>query len=161
MSTFNEHITQAKSNLVFLRLTNTQNNAFWDWQVTICFYTGLHLINAHIAKVANMHYRKHEEVNTAINPFASLSPCKLPENVFLAYMKLQGLSRRARYLIHEDKENKSTANHFTYDKHFSRAIKHLDTLLKYLNVSYKIDFETSKIVCIEFNGKDTEYFSKA
>ncbi len=107
-----------------------------------------------------MHYRKHEEVNSAINPYAVLSPCKLPENVYLAYMKLQGLSRRARYLINEDYTNKSTSAHFTYDKHLSKALKHLDTLLKYLAVSYKIEFEAFKIKCIEFKGNDTEYFIK-
>lgn len=160
MPSFNEHITQAKRNLDFLYLTNSKNNNFWDWQVTICFYTSLHLVNAHIANIANLHYRKHEEVNVAINPYSAVSPCKLPENVYLSYMKLQGLSRRARYLIHEDYTNKSSSNHFTYDKHLSKAIRHLDVLLNYMTISYKVVFSTQLINCLEFKDTDTKYFKK-
>ncbi len=160
MPSFNEHISQAKRNLEFLHKTNTHNGDFWDWQVTICFYVGVHLVNAHLAHVSNLHYRKHEEVKNAISPYSKLSPCKLPENVYLSYTKLQGLSRRARYLIHENHKNKGTTNHFTYGKHFTRAVRHVDTLMKYISVAYKIDFETVTIDCTEFKDNDIKYFVK-
>lgn len=160
MPSFSEHISQSKRNLKFLELINSTDNSYWDWQVTVSFYCSLHLINAHIAQKVNLHYRKHEEVNNIINPYTN-SPCPLPEDIYLSYMKLQGLSRRARYLIHEDKSNKSETNHFTYDKHLCKAIKHLDNLMKYFQKSYDVSFEKSKINCIQFKDNDITFFIKS
>ena len=160
MPSFQEHINQAKRNLDFLSSTNSANNSFWDWQVTICFYVGVHLINAHIAQKSNMHYRKHDEVNNTINPFLGLSPCRLSELEYLAYMKLQHSARRSRYLVHDDPKNKSTDAHFTHDKHFKKSIKHLDTLMKYMNQQYRVDFNVIGIDCPSFVDSDIKYFRK-
>lgn len=107
MATFDEHIQQAKRNLSFLHKVNTGIGQCWDWQVTISFYTAVHLVNAHIASRSNHHYRSHELVNNAINPYSLTSLSKLPEEEYLAYIKLQNLSRRARYLCHDDPKNRS------------------------------------------------------
>jgi galactokinase len=161
MPSFNEHISQSKVNLKFLRLVNsTAEGSFWDWQVTICFYVGVHLINAHLAKQAGLHYRKHEEVNNVISPYSTLSPCKLPEQVYLSYMKLQNLARRARYLVNEDRRNMETTPFFTYDKHLMRSLKHLDNLMQYMHASYSVNFDACEIKCMGFEDRDIKFFNK-
>ena len=72
----------------------------FDWQVTICFYTAVHLINCHLANFG-LQYRKHKDVKDALNPY-TISPAKLPEDEYSAYISLQSLSRRSRYLVNEN-----------------------------------------------------------
>lgn len=155
MASFEEHIHQAKNNLSFLVETNIRNSSNWAWQVTISFYVAVHTINAHIAKMANLHYRTHEDVKNAINPHNPLSVTKIPENVYLSYAKLQGLSRRARYLCHEDYEKKETRAFFTYDRHFAKAIKNLDKLLDYFQQEYSINWGNMEVGCMDLSKKDT------
>lgn len=99
MPSFEEHIIQVNRNLNFL--TNINNNVTdcCDWQITVCFYTALHIINAHLSKF-DLQYRKHSDVNHAINPY-TISPGRIPEDVYISYMSLQSLSRRSRYLVNE------------------------------------------------------------
>lgn len=82
MATFDEHISQAKKNLLFLESINIHCKQFYDWQVTVCFYSCLHFVNAHLSKF-DLQYRKHKDVKDALNPF-SLSPAKLPEDEYSA-----------------------------------------------------------------------------
>ena len=88
MANFSEHISQAKRNLTFLKSINALENNNWDWQVTAAFYSAVHLINAHLATKADLHYRSHKKVDDAINPYSPLSLTKLNEKEFLAYKKL-------------------------------------------------------------------------
>lgn len=159
MPGYSEHILQAKNNLRFLEQTNlTHKDNYWDWKVTVSFYACVHLVNAHLAEGTNLHYRKHSEVENAIN-FANTTSLKaVPKDVYLAYRKLKGLSRRSRYLISDDVENKSETVHITYDKHFSRAIKNLNILLKYICDTYKESIPKYKVNCIEIRS-DFEYFT--
>ena len=98
MAKAEQHFGQAKSNLEFLEGINKALPTKLDWQVTVCFYITLHIINAHIPTVG-VHYKSHRDVFNAISPKATASPSKLPDLVFLAYQKLFELSRRARYLV--------------------------------------------------------------
>ena len=158
MASFDEHINQAKSNLSFLSLTNQHNQSFWDWQVTIAFYVAVHVANSHISKTANLHYRTHEDVKNALNPYNPLSICKISEAAYLCYTKLEGLSRRSRYLCNENNDNRSTSNHFTYDKHFAKAIRHLDCVLDYFDNLYKIKFPKTKISCQDISKSENLKF---
>lgn len=157
MAEFSEHINQAKSNLSFLKSILDQKD-YWDWKVTVSFYVAVHLINAHLANKANLHYRSHDRVDKAINPFYPTSVTKLTEDNYLAYTKLQGLSRRSRYLINEKKSNKSENNHFTHEIHFIRAIKNLDKVLKFINDEYEIAFDSLDIDSEHYKSKSLEYF---
>lgn len=105
-----------------------------------------------MARKANLHYRTHEDVKHAINPYSKLSLCVLPENIYLAYVKLEGLSRRARYLCSDDMKNRSEDEFFTYDKHFAKAIKNLDILLDFFKAEYKLSYPPLPIVCIELTA---------
>jgi len=117
MANYNAHITQAKKNLYFLNSITDTNN--FEWQVTVCFYVAVHLINAHLAKQVNQHYRSHGQVDLAINSRNPMSPARLTDDLYLAYNKLFNLSRRARYLIHDDKENTDTKEFLTYSIHLT------------------------------------------
>ena len=153
MASFENHIQQAKKNLSFLEQTNSIKNDFWDWQVTISFYVSVHLVNAHLANTADLHYRTHEHVKNEINPFNTRSSCSIPENVYLDYAKLEGLSRRSRYLCHNDPAIRDTNAHFTFDKHFAKAVKCLDRLLNYFNTKYSLCIKDIQIQCIELSTK--------
>ena len=158
MASYKDHINQANNNLRFLESINLKIGLFWDWQVTVCFYTAVHLINAHISNKSNQHYRSHELVNNAINPFNQTSITKLSEEEYTSYIKLQNLSRRARYLVHEDSSNKAQKAFLTYDKHFSKAIKHLDRLLIYISNEYKENFDKVSLNCIELKSTNLKNF---
>ena len=68
MASYEEHIFQVQSNLKFLQeISSGLTEQYWDWNVTVCFYAGVHLINSHIASTTNLHYRRHDEVSVAIS----------------------------------------------------------------------------------------------
>lgn len=157
MASFDEHINQAKRNCEFLSYVNRDYPLFWDWQTTISFYSAVHLVNAHIARIADLHYRSHEQIETAINPYG-VSPCKLPEEIFLAYYNLQWLSRRSRYLISDEASDQSTSVHFTKGKHLTRAIKRLNTLMEYIAERYGQAFEVHSINCPSLEKETLKYF---
>lgn len=136
MADFTEHISQANRNLTFLEKINTNVEDCYDWQVTTSFYTGVHLVNAHIASQINQHYRSHEDVDNCLNPFKGDAKCRLSQDAYLNYKKLQGLSRRSRYLCSESFDNKETRLRLTFDKHLYKAMKNLDALIFYLNQIY-------------------------
>lgn len=160
MPTYNDHIFQAKHNIEFLEEIEELKN-FPDWKVTVCFYISLHLINAHLAK-NQLQYRKHTDVKHAINPNVVMSLTKLPVDEYVAYEALRSLSRRSRYLVNEkDNQLKSTNPHFTYDKHFAKAIRHLDKLITFFNSKYNLGIKTIKVTCAEISQSDNlNFFSK-
>ncbi len=159
MAGFENHIEQAKHNLLFLDETSHFSpNEFWDWKVTICFYVAVHIVNSHLAKKIHAHYRSHNDVSNALNPNNPLSPTKVPEEIYLAYKKLQGLSRRSRYLVHDNPKNHAEEKFLTYDKHFAKAIKNLDILIQYITTNYGVHFEKHSTTCIELKNTPLNHF---
>ena len=158
MASFESHIEQAMSNLNFLRNVNEHINSSWDWQVTTCFYAAVHLMNAHISRKDNKHYRTHEQVKSALNPFVSDSPCKLSQSHYESYVSLMNLSRRSRYLCKENGATSATPK-FTSDRHLGKALYHLDILMSFINTEYGIHFAKIDIDCIELKGKNLAFFS--
>jgi hypothetical protein len=160
LAKFEEHIKQAKQNLEFLNKVNQQIDNHYDWQVTICFYVAVHLANARISKFG-VQYRKHIDVNYALNPENITSICKLPEDEYVSYIILHNLSRRARYLVNDKPEDIKNANaFFTYEKHFAKAIRHLDKLLTYFSTSYQITFDATTIKCAIINDNEELFVFK-
>jgi hypothetical protein len=162
MPSFNSHLDQVLKNLKALEYVNSKQD-FWDWQVTICFYTAVHLINFHLDKLCNMHYNSHVETETAINPAKLTSPTKLDDDTYTSYMSLKNLSKRSRYLCHENKDiNDTTMAYYTYEKHFSKAIYHLDKVIKYVDVKYSLKILKTKVI---FNSmklnSEVQYFKVA
>ena len=92
MPRYEDHIKQVNSNLQFLQKINQNAPDHLDWQVTVCFYSALHLVNAHLATL-NLQYRNHTDVRDIINPYNKLSLGKLPEDEFVSYDSLFSNSR--------------------------------------------------------------------
>lgn len=148
MPNFEDHISQAQSNLRFLHEVNSKISDAVDWQVTVSFYTALHFVNAHLAKY-DLHYRKHVDVDHAISFENSLSVAKLPQDVYLSYKKLQSLSRRSRYLVNSNVNPKVESAHLTYSVHFAKALRHLDKLLYFFDKKYALNLNLITVNCID------------
>jgi len=162
LATFDEHISHSKDNLDYLSKINNSINERWDWQVTVCFYSALHLINAHVVKKTGKNYLSHSQISNAINPYNSLSISKLDESTFLAYEKLFQLSRRSRYLLSENfkkgDEVEIQPACLTYSKHFKKTICHLNTIVQFISNAYNVEFAITEVICIDLNGLTFENF---
>lgn len=157
MASHQDHIKQALHNLSWEQV-NKNLPQFYDWQVTVCFYSALHFVNAHLSHF-NLQYRKHKNVKDVLNPFA-MSPARLPDE-YIAYVTLQSLSRRARYLVSEKDNNLNTAQaFFTYEKQLSKALKHLNTLLSYFNGRYHLNIRPIEVNCQELRYQDVTFIIK-
>lgn len=156
MGNFSEHIQQSKKNLNFLSKINIISNDNWDWQVTVCFYSAVHLINAHIVATTNKNYLSHNQVAEIINPYNQLSVGRLDEATYLSYTKLHQLSRRARYLLNENFKKKGVVDVqpacLTYDIHFKKSIHHLDNIINFITKTHSENFAKQNISCIELKG---------
>lgn len=160
MAQFDDHITQANRNLNFLSAINRNVTDCCDWQVTACFYAALHLVNAHLSKY-NLQYRKHKDVNYALNFASTTSPARLPENEYLAYTALQSLSRRSRYLVNEKDQNLNSVQPFlTYDKHLARSLRHLNLLIQHFESRYSLGIDSVDINCAEIKTGEMKFFKK-
>lgn len=162
MGSFNEHISHSINNLDFLAKVNYSINDRWDWQVTICFYSALHLINSHIVSKTGKNYLSHSQVADIINPYNQLSVGKLDEDTYLSYNKLFQLSRRSRYLLNENFKKKGIVDIqpacITYDKHFKKSIYHLDKIMSFITKNYNVSFEKTTIKCIELRKGNFKNF---
>ena len=163
MASFESHIEQTAKNLKFFQEINTKSD-FFDWQVTALYYSAIHLMNAHIAKVGNLHYQSHSELKKALNPDYPLSIGKIPESIFDHYISLEKLSRRARYLSNErTNEQDGSIAFFTFEKHVSKAIQKLNTILLYFCSIYPtLKFENIQLHCPKVKEElkiSLEYFS--
>ena len=149
-----DHISQAKTNLQFLQEINKKIDGFYDWKVTVCFYTAVHLVNSHLSNF-DLQYRSHADVNYALNPETRLSLSKLHEDEFVAYVSLQSLSRRSRYLVNEkDSKLRTDQNFITYEKHYAKALRHLDKLLKFFTSKYKFEIQPIQVQCSYLSSND-------
>jgi hypothetical protein len=159
LPSFDAHIKHVRHNLTTLQQFNAAMPECFDWQVTMCFYTAVHLVNAHLAKFG-LHYQSHENVKNALSPFMPVSVSKIPEDEYAAYVGLQHLARRSRYLVNEkDQKNKDEEQaHLTYDKHLTKACRHLDTLLKFFAEKYNLAFDQAEVEGTGLNHNETLKF---
>ena len=147
MASFEQHVTQAKSNLKFLKQV-TDGSTFYDWQVTTCFYAAVHLVNAHIAKVSDAHYRSHEKTKLAINPHNSSAVQPFDADVHDDYVSLEKLSRRSRYFCNpEGDAAMDKIASITKIKHVKKAMVQLNSVMTYFKDIHGIDFDAIEITC--------------
>jgi len=133
---YTAHIEQSIKNLQFLQNINNTFPDSYDWQITVCFYVAVHLVNAHLAKSHNLHCRSHEDVKLAISPTNPTSLCRIDERPYTAYEKLSNNSRRARYLISED--HKDDSAHYVSEKYIAKSIRELDKVIIFFAGQYGI-----------------------
>lgn len=156
MPAFNDHIDQANENLGFLEYLNLNcDGSFLDWKVTVSFYVAVHIINAHLSK-HGLQYRSHSLVQEAINPRNQFTIAKVSEPVYLAYRKLQGLSRRSRYLVNEKAPASTTASKI-YETHINKSIRHLEVLLKFCDEHLTVSIKGFKIQSASLNKEQFKY----
>ena len=113
-------------------MINEKSIEFYDWKVTVAFYTSVHIINAHLAKTIDQHYQRHCDAELALNPENVCSPSKIEMDIYVSYKKLHNLSRRSRYLIHEDSKNRVAERpHYISENHFNKAKNRLKEIIAY------------------------------
>jgi len=136
MPSFKEHLIQVRSNWQALQLAFATECL--DWQITICFYSAYHLLQAHFAKFGK-HHVSHNEVKAATDPENKKSKTRLKADIFTAYEELQVLSRRARYLF--DGKNPDRSKAYLIDEtHAAAAIQHLNSIAVYFSKKYHLSF---------------------
>ncbi|PUZ23901.1 hypothetical protein GA0116948_10821 [Chitinophaga costaii] len=143
-----DHLYQAKRNIQFLEKINRLDgpDEHMDWQVTACFYVAVHLVNAHLAGYG-MQYRKHVDVGYALNPY-NKEDTALPFKEYTAYEKLQGLSRRSRYLVPENAAGSlDAAACYCVEGHLAKAFRYLNVLMVYFNQKNKFKLKPVKVKC--------------
>lgn len=146
MASYNEHLNQVKNNIKFLSAINGHANNHIDWQVTTCFYIGVHLVNGFLARESNLHFNSHERVKVAIDPGSINNSTRLDQPTFLAYAKLRNLSRRSRYLCNsENPAEDIEVAHLIQEKHFIKAFKNLDQLMRFFNIKYMDNYAVTRI----------------
>jgi uncharacterized protein (UPF0332 family) len=161
LASFTDYVQQAKNNFVFLENLNCNIPNKYDWEVTVCFYVAVHIVNAHLSN-HGYEYRSHSEVNHALNPHNVLSIGKLPADIYASYIALLNLSRRSRYLVNDNTSNSTTTPRtasFTYEKHFAKAVRHLDKIMKYFCDTYPhVTFTKIQIRCLSINAGEIFHF---
>jgi hypothetical protein len=146
MPNFSDHNLQANKNIDFLNYLISNCAEYYDWKVTVAFYTSVHIVNAHLAYVVDQHYQRHGDVENALNYANNMSPARISENTYIAYKRLHNLSRRSRYLIHEDAKNRQEERcHFISENHFKKAINRLTEIIEYFNKTYNIEYHKINI----------------
>jgi hypothetical protein len=157
MADVQSHINQAKKNLAILSVLNKGANDAWDWQVTAAYYVAVHVMNAHIAKVANLHYSTHDKLKNAL--YKPMSPARIDTGVYVDYGILENQSRRARYLCNDTNAGTSISTaHITFDVHLKRAIQKLDSIMDYMSNKHAILFPITVVDCIEIKTLSLKYF---
>jgi hypothetical protein len=161
MAQFGDYIKQAKSNLEFLDKVNRHAGRHYDWQVTVCFYVGVHLINAYLVNERGISFNSHVDTFEAVNPVNELSLIRLSEQNYLAYRKLYNLSRRARYIFTDEEKLKGQDDkiaYLTYEKHLERSIKNLDKLLVFIKDKYGESFPSIDINLMGIQSSPLKHF---
>lgn len=125
MLTFTDYIKQAQSNLQFLAQISTFSQPYWDWQCTVAFYAGLHLVNAHACIKENRQFNSHSALDRYLNPNNNFSSAKLPLNIYKNYAEMMNTSRISRYLSNGHGVGTSRIK----AKHFTRQIVLLDSII--------------------------------
>ena len=149
MATFDEHLTQAKSNIAFLEHLSSTGK-YIDWQITACFYVAVHLANAHIAKQEGKNFRAHIDVTDSLNPFKDY-PSKVSERVFTSFQRLHNLSRKARYLVPPTSQDDGVVPAcYAAPRHLITSVQSLDIIIQGMKDIHrfslpKIQFISSEI----------------
>ena len=150
-----DYLIKARYNLAFLVSVNEKLGEYTDWQVTIAFYSALHLVNYHLKSITNTHFNTHAQVDRAINPYRSVSTAAFDENTYISYKKLGKLARRSRYLYSESNREGVP---FTGEKHVSKAIYHLDLIMTFMANKYEVEFTLYKLDCKSIRNMKLNYF---
>jgi hypothetical protein len=98
---FDSHLLKVRRNWDFLSLHDCSEDAHSDWNVTVLFYTALHLADAFLHLNGEDHRSSHGVRNQALRLIASQG--FLTDQALADYLQLYSRSRALRYEeIHTD-----------------------------------------------------------
>jgi len=94
-----KYIEQFYHNEYFLnKLLVDYPSEFYDWKITVAFYTALQLMKAYIKKKRNIDSVSHEDIKRhIINIQWRQGDCAVSESCYSAYDELRNLSEACRY----------------------------------------------------------------
>ncbi len=89
-----------------------------------------------------------------------MSACKIPDDTYLAYVKLENLSRRSRYLCNDAASTGTDNSHafFTYDKHLKKALIQLQIIMSFFSKKHGDNFEVIEVNCVEIKDLKLDNF---
>ncbi len=104
-----KYLLQIRSNKeLYLHLTTTFPDQYFDWKITLLFYTSLHLFNAFCEKNGLIPIPKsHDERNKFFNPSINRPGTKIKKEHFDTYFSLYQRCLSVRYdgITNIDKHN--------------------------------------------------------
>jgi hypothetical protein len=135
MASFSDHILQAEHNLAYLRqIIHQLHPRNLSWEVTVCYYVAVHLVNAHIESQLKVSYQSHDRIKKALF-YDRHSSARISKQAFDTYNQLTRLSRIARYLF--DSQTALTPVQIT-QQHRADAELYLNRLIAYFNGLYAL-----------------------
>lgn len=96
---FEDHVHRAKKNLEVLGVLNRYSHVDYSWQVTLCFYTAVHLINSHLSYVAGETFNTHVSTLNRIDPGSPLNIHAVSHTAYKAYLRLHNRSCEAAIYV--------------------------------------------------------------
>ena len=131
-----------------------------DWQITLCFYSALHLIKSHLAH-NKVTARTHDDVSNFISNsqlvFAGI--VGVPKDVQNAYTYLYKHSREARYLFPDggDPDNDVAPPVFS-DADLIEAVRRLNSIMKFYQSKYGNTFKKTAVTLQAANQPSFDFF---
>lgn len=125
-----KHINQANHNHDFHDcLQEKFNDKFFDWKITVLFYTAIHYLKALSAKRGKDIGFTHKEIENAVNPdkFSTTMPIK--KGAWTDYKALYRYSKTARY---EGFQNNEVVFEQLRKIDHSHSNKHLKNFIVYI-----------------------------
>ena len=124
-----KHIKQARHNKEFHDCIEDKfPNQFYDWKITILFYTALHYLKALAENrginIGNTHY----DIENSVNPERNGRTMTISKNAWLEYKALFRYSQTARYEGITDFETYNELKKIDYKE----CVKHLGKFKKYI-----------------------------
>lgn len=122
-------LNQAKHNEEFYKNTHeTFADKFFDWKITILFYTGIHYLKALALKRGKNIGETHYEIEQSVNPDRTGSHMKITRGAWREYRSLHQYSKTARY---EGLSDIQTFERLKEVDH-QHCVKHLDNFKLYI-----------------------------
>lgn len=145
------HIKKVIHNLNVISQLEAQGSPYRDWQITLCFYSALHLTRYHLQASANYTCTTHEDAKDRLHWQNTMPFSRMDKEPYQAYADLEGFSRRARYIPEISPE--------TFEKDYIRAIQRLDKVMHYFDSKYSLSLPKTQIKCPRLIGTTLHYFT--
>lgn len=114
-----QHAQKAQRNQEFSEKIGELSSPYYEWQVTVIFYTALHYLQAYFSDKTKYYPQTHEERDGLILKTTPLTP------IYDNYRELKQLSLRCRYMCWSTNEHDVTIA----KKNLATIRSHIEKLL--------------------------------